>query len=351
MKRLLALIALGGFGCGGEQTGSGPAPASTGGPDPKGQPAMAMDECKLDTGYAGDEHCILPPPSDKGFQVHYGPTDYDNPESDFVLMPGDERTTTFPATSGNDEKVFFYYRQYRMRTTAHHIILSVPNANSSVLSLGRRVGTANRSQDFPAGGVIAPEDQTVGIPLDPHTVISASFHAINTSNEPALREAWINFWYRDPNEITQPATEWFKVGDVTFSVPPHESTVLGPYMCTVDGDGRMLWLYGHRHANNTRFTVSRVRGDQREVIYDSNIWEEPLLLEFNSNVKNPTPDLANGVEGGWSGILDLLKGDQIEWSCDVTNNHDTALRFTDQTLLGEMCIVDAEAVNSNCSGL
>jgi hypothetical protein len=31
------------------------------------------------------------------------------------------------------------------------------------------------------------------------------------------------------------------------------------------------------------------------------------------------------------------------------NEHDTALRFTNQTLLGEMCIVDAEAVGSNCS--
>jgi hypothetical protein len=81
MKRLAALVAFGTFACGGTDTGTGPAPLSTSGPDPRtGDPALVMDECKLDTGYIGDEHCILPPPADKGFQVHYGPTDYDSPE-------------------------------------------------------------------------------------------------------------------------------------------------------------------------------------------------------------------------------------------------------------------------------
>jgi hypothetical protein len=350
MKRLLALVAFGSMACGGTETAKGPAPVTSTGPDPK-EPALVMDECKLNTGYAGDDNCILPPPADQGFQVHYGPTDYDNPEATFVLQPGEERTTDIPATSGNDTDVYFYYRQYRLRPTAHHIILSVAGGGSALAGLGRRVGTANTSQDFPAGGVIAPEDQNVGIPLPAHSVINANFHTINTTDAPQIREAWINFWYRDPNEITEPAVEWFKVGDIALNVPPHTSTTLGPYTCNVASDGRMLWLYGHRHANNTRFTVTRVRGDQRDVIYDASIWEEPLLLEYNSRVKNPAPDIANGVEGGWNGILDLVKGDQVEWACDVTNNHDTALRFTEQTLLGEMCIVDAEAVGASCSGL
>jgi hypothetical protein len=267
------------------------------------------------------------------------------------MLPADESTVDFPATSANDTDVYFYARQYRMRPTAHHIILSVPNGGTSIAGLGRRVGTANTSQDFPVGGIIAPEDQNVGIPLPAHSVITANFHAINTTDKPQLREAWINFWYRDPNEITEPAVEWFKVGDFLLNVPPRTSTTLGPYTCNVTNDGRMLWLYGHRHANNTRFTVNRIRGGQRDVIYDATDWEEPLLLEYNSRITNPAPDVQNGIEGGWNGVLDLLKDDVIEWSCDVTNNHDTALRFTEQTLLGEMCIVDAEAVRSGCSGL
>jgi len=52
-------------------------------PDPTvpGQtPKLAMDECNLDTGYDGDEYCILPPDPSKGFQMHIGPSNYDNPE-------------------------------------------------------------------------------------------------------------------------------------------------------------------------------------------------------------------------------------------------------------------------------
>jgi hypothetical protein len=162
---------------------------------------------------------------------------------------------------------------------------------------------------------------------------------------------WVNFWYRDPNEVTQPATEWFKIGSATFAIPPHTATTLGPFTCTVQGDGRLLWLYGHRHANNTRFTATRIRGTQRDAIYDADVWEEPLLLEYSSVVNNAKPDLANGVEGGWNGILDLQSGDTVEWSCDVDNKNDTTLRFTNQTYLGEMCIIDAEAVGSTCSGL
>jgi hypothetical protein len=356
MKRpigFVALVALSATACGSgdkntQPSGAAGAGGNVGNAGPQ-KPVLAMNECDLHSGYPGDENCILPPPPDKGFQVHIGPTDYTNPEAAYVLQAGEEKTDDFPAVSGNDQDVFFYYRQYRLRPTAHHIILTV--ANGSDVIAGRRIGTANMSEDFPAGGIIAPEDKGVGSPLAAHSAINASFHAINTTGEPGLREAWINFWYRDPADVTEPATEWFKTGDPTFSIPPHTTTTLGPYTCDVQGDGRMLWLYGHRHANNTRFTVTRVRGTQRDVMYDANKWEEPLLLEYSSLVTNPAPDIANGIEGGFSGILDLTSGDKVEWSCDVNNTHDTALRFTNQTLLGEMCIIDAEAVGSTCSGL
>jgi hypothetical protein len=250
--------------------------------------------------------------------------------------------------SGNEEDIYFYHRQYRMRPTAHHVIISADNGTG--VDAGRRIGTANVSQDFPANGVIAPEDLGVGLPLGPRSPINVQLHAINTTEKPALREVWVNFWYRDPSQVKEVANQWFKVGSTSFAVQPRQSTTLGPYRCTVQGDGRMLWLYGHRHANNVRFLVTRVRGAQRDVIYDAYHWEEPLLLEYNSVVKNPAPNPAQRIEGGWSGILDLKTGDVIEWQCDVVNQQNTVLRFTNQTYLGEMCIVDAEAVNSTCTG-
>ena len=324
-------------GAGGGGTGGGPS-VDAGAPDAGGG-------CNLNTGYLGDDQCILPPPPDKGFQVHLGPADYKNPEAQYLLQPGQELTNDISAgNSPNTQQVFFFYRQFRMRPTAHHIIISAPNGSD----VGRRIGTANKSEDYPRNGIIAPEDKGIGIPLGPSTPISVSFHAINTTAKPQLREIWVNFWYRDPSEVTQPATEWFETGSVTFAIPPHTKTVLGPYTCTVSGNGRMLWTYGHRHANNTRFTMTRIRGTKRDVIYDANNWEHPLLLEFNSITTNRAPDIANNIEGGWNGILDLLTGDKIEWSCDVNNTTDGTLRFTNNTYTGEMCIIDAEAVTSTC---
>jgi hypothetical protein len=352
---VITLAALGAVACGSDKPAGAKPHAASHDTDDAGKgdswsdsdaaPGLALDQCGLSTGFAGDALCILPPPPDKGFQLHVGPDDYDNPDELYMLAPGEEKTDDIPAVSSNDSDIYFFYRQYRLRPSAHHIIITAANGTDVVA--GRRIGTANLSEDYPTGGVIAPEDKGVGLPLAAHAAISSNFHAINTTDQPALREAWINFWYRDASEVTQPATEWFETGDITFSIPPHTSQTLGPYTCNIDNDGRLLWMYGHRHANNTRFTATRIRGDARDVIYDADKWDEPLLLEYSSLVKNTAPDIPTR-EGGWSGILDLSPGDKIEWKCDVVNNHDTALRFTNQTLLGEMCIVDAEAVGANC---
>lgn len=303
---------------------------------------MAAQPCNLNTGYEGDDKCILPPPADKGYQLHIGPTDYKNPGV-YLMQPGQEETTDFPATSTNDKDVYFFYRQYRLRPTTHHAIITAGNVGG-IAGLGR-IATANASGEYPANGITAPEDMGVGIKLAAHSSIDVSFHTINTGSTPQLRELWINFWYKDG--VTQPATEWFNIGNPVFSVPPHTSTTLGPYSCTVSGSGRLLWLYGHRHANNTRFTVTRIRGGQKDVIYDADKWDEPLLLNYSSLVTNPAPNIPT-TEGGWNGILPMQAGDVVQWSCNVTNNNNTALSFTEQTYLGEMCIVDAEGVGVNC---
>ena len=83
---------------------------------------MVMDECGLNTKWAGDEYCIKPPPADKGFQIHVGPTDYDNPEAQFVMEPNTETVESFDVTSGNTDDVLYYWRQYRVRPGTHHMI-------------------------------------------------------------------------------------------------------------------------------------------------------------------------------------------------------------------------------------
>jgi hypothetical protein len=313
-------------------------------------PAGWNGDCGLHTQWAGDDRCIMPPPPDKGFQVHVGPSDYANPEATYVMQPGTERTDSFPVKSPNQDDRYFYFRQYRMRPTAHHMILTAGSASTTTVAggLGHRIATANLSGDFPVNGIIAPENAGVGSPIGANSSIDVSLHAINATSGPQIREIWVNFWYKDTKDVTEPATPWFDVGDPTFSVAPGQDTVLGPYTCSVASPGRLLWVYGHRHANNVSFLVSRVRGSQRDLIYAGYHWDEPITLQYDSITQNGVADTTSNIEGGWSGILDLQAGDHIEWSCHVINHQNSTLRFTNQTYLGEMCIVDAEAVGTNC---
>src|SRR5215208_8519330 len=66
-------------------------PADPGGPKDYGDAALPCGN--LNTGYPGDENCILPPPEGKGFQFHYGPKDYSEAEiAKWTIGPGDEVT-------------------------------------------------------------------------------------------------------------------------------------------------------------------------------------------------------------------------------------------------------------------
>ena len=321
----------------------------TGTPAGPGKP-LAMDECGLNTGYAGDEYCILPPPADQGFQLHVGPSNYDSPEARYIMQPGTESTDDFRVTSGNDKQIYFYYRQFRMRPGSHHNIVSLTSGGG--FGMGRRIGTSNSlAEDSPKGGLVAPENEGVAIVMDPNVPINVSLHSNNFGDKPSLREVWINFWYKDPNEVTEKVSQMFQSGDMLFAVQPHQDTVLGPYRCNINGDGRMLWFYGHRHANNQRFSAWRIRGGQRDLFYEGLNWEEPIVLEYSSTVMNRVPDRDKGVEGGWSGILDMKAGDVLEWECHVVNKTDGVLRFTNETFTGEMCIMDAELVGANCGAI
>lgn len=328
--------------------GAAPTQAPAAAAPAPGAQGMAMGECGIKTAYDGDDYCIKAPPPDKGFQLHIGPSDYNNPDPMYLLEPGQEDTSSFNGVSTNTTPIYFYYRQFRMRPGAHHNIITT-SGDEMRFGEGTRIGTTNHlSEDSPKGGLIAPENQGVGISLQPNSPINVSLHSINTTDKPQLREMWVNFWYRDASLVKEPVQQLFASGDPTFQIQPGEDIVLGPYTCDITGNGRMLWYYGHRHANNVRFSAWRVRGDKRDLFYEAFNWEEPLVLEFSSTVKNATPDRAAQIEGGWSGILDFMEGDKLEWECHVVNKTDGVLRFSNNTYTGEMCISDAELVGANC---
>lgn len=311
-------------------------------PPPAGFHTNTMGECTtLNSGWKGDEYCMLPPPSDEGFQIHFGPTNYQNPDPQFVLQPGEEWVHTFTTTSPNDKDIQFYVRQYRMRPGAHHTIVRDT-------STGRRLSGSDINQDQPVGGIVAPENADVGIPLSAHAPISTDHHAINTGTDPLLQEVWVNFWYVDPAKVKETTKLLYDPGSVSSTVAPGQDVVLGPWQCDIQGSGRVLNMFGHVHANDVRFTAWRTRNGQRQQIYEAYNWQEPLWTEFTSTVTNPPANPTTKTGGGWSGILDVQQGDTLEWECEEKNTQTSTLTFTNQTYKGWMCIIIGELVGTTC---
>jgi hypothetical protein len=311
---------------------------------PTGQqpPATAMpdlDECALDTQWPGDEYCILPPPSDKGFQVHIGPTNYDNPEPSMVMEPGNETTVNISATSGNDKDIYYYYRQYRMRPGSHHWIVT---AN------GRRLGgTQNLAKDNPDNGVIAPENAGVGMPLPAHAQLGNSLHYYNFTDKPIIKEVWMNVWYRDAKDVKEPSLEMFSM--LGMGIGPGEHVVKHG-SCPITGTGRMLTVYGHVHAHNKRFSAWRVRGGEKLLLHQAFDWEHPSVSEFSSITMNPALVPGSLTDGGYSGVVDLKPGDTIEFECDIVNDTNSTFVGLNEAQDDEMCILVGDTVGAQVPG-
>jgi hypothetical protein len=305
-----------------------------------GKQPLAMDECGLKTNYTGDEYCILPPPPDKGFQLHIGPSNYENPEAEYLLQPGEENVVTMAAMSGNDKDVHYYYRQYRMRPGSHHVIISVD---------GRRIGgIQNLARDEPENGVVAPEDEGVGLELKANTMMDVNLHYYNFTDKPSIREVWVNYWYKDAETVTDVSKPIYSMTSVTAAVA--KSHVIVGATCPVTGDGRVLNLYGHRHLNNKRFSVWRTSAGQRDLVFDDYDSEHPGFMAFNSLTMNPAPDPGAKKLGGASGILDLKNGDTLDFECEIVNNTDKNFRGLNEAEDDEMCIMIGDSVSAQVAG-
>jgi len=299
-----------------------------------------MNECGLKTKYTGDEYCILPPPPDKGFQLHIGPSNYDNPEAKYVLQPGEENVVNMSAVSGNDKDVFYYYRQYRMRPGSHHVIISVD---------GRRIGgIQNLARDEPDNGIIPPEDQGVGLELKARTNMQVNLHYYNFGDKPSIREIWVNYWYKEPGAVKERTHPIYSMTGVTAAVA-HSHVVVGA-TCPVTGNGRALNLYGHRHLNNVRFSVWRTSGGKRDLVFDDYDSEHPGFMAYNSLAMNPAPNPMAKSLGGLSGILELKQGDVLDFDCEIINNTDKNFFGANEAEDDEMCIMIGDSVGAQVAG-
>ena len=147
--------------------GAGGAGGAAGG-EPMKPPGSRWTSAVSTTGYPGDEYCIKPPPADKGFQMHIGPDDYDEPRVAVRARarPRGQRDLRrrHPATRR---------RRLLLPPVPHAPRLAPPDRQ-----LGRRRtrlgGSTNSAKDNPESGIIAPENEGVGMAARPRARSSSN---------------------------------------------------------------------------------------------------------------------------------------------------------------------------------
>jgi hypothetical protein len=323
--------------------------------DPARPPeALAYDEeyrCEnYDTGWKGDGVCIRAPDPSVGFQLHYGPKDYDDPGdvASFVLEPGGEIDDSRSMITGNDVPILYQNYHIRLRPGTHHMILWGGNDGGGTLGIGGRymfgaqgaLGEEGGRSDRPDPNTLAPENEGVGYSLEASLPVRFNMHYVNTTPDPILREGWINIHYADPDDVTEIADPIAFFGALGLRIPPHSTQTVGGGCNTPANEIRVLSLSGHMHATGTRFSAWHHRSDGSvEKVYETHDWAEPAEIRYNSVTTNPEPGTSPYGDGGHSGILAMHPGERLSYECEMVNTTDLTLTFGNQTYEAEMCLL------------
>jgi|SoiMethySBSTD1v2_1073268.scaffolds.fasta_scaffold11636_6 hypothetical protein len=325
---------------------------STGTQSPNNNPNGA-DPCNLNSGFKGDELCILPPAAGEGIQLHVGPSNYKDQAAvaPYLLGPGEENVKCYIARI--PESGFYYLRQEnRMRSGSHHMLINLVQDDGrpegpaaacdiGVGGLGSIPGSQTPSRDFPEPGTMAPEDEGFARFLPAGALAAFQLHYVNTSpTETLLREAWVNVYKMDEAEVKQRLQTVFLVADFATNIAPKSrATLVNEFTPNLTERTRLFQLTAHMHAHSENMTVWHHHAGQRELIYQSFDWAEPDSATYNTVVKNAVPNATAKQDGGTSGLRYIEPGDKLEWSCDVNNTLDTPIRFANEAYTAEMCLL------------
>jgi hypothetical protein len=335
-------------------TGTSPSPTTT-------AEIGAIPCTNYHTGYPGDERCIEPPPAGKGFQFHYGPSDYNDAAevAKYTLPAHQEVTDCVTFQTPNDTEVYFNEYHSRMRPGSHHLLLYVQSAalpetgknGPSSCSLAGQTDSSNlfgaQTPILDVKGLTSDASENAGlavrIPAKQQGIMQV--HFINAGDKPILREAWANVVYVDKSEVTQLGDPIFFIAGVTMSLAEGQTTVLHGTATVPNNAGpdfRLISATPHYHTHTSRFTVTATVGGAKQTILDNfptmHVLPEPALIQYNSVTKNPAPNPSSRTDGAASGIVHMQPGDQIDWYCTVTNDDQpNPITFANAVYTGEMC--------------
>lgn len=316
------------------------------------------DPCGLKSGWPGDEYCLLPPKEGEGIQIHFGPKDFNDMTEvmKYAIQAGEEFDNSVAAHIPLTEEKFFQRMTVQMRPGSHHWISSVASGKleerfyddtgcGGATGAGSLGGGQNLIYDNPPGGIPAPENAGLGRSVVGNSSLCMNLHSYNFTDRVQMREIWINLYFIDEDKVTQRAAPVAMVGGLGLNLGPgmkKEATYTG----TFTGDGRIIQLFGHRHAWTPRFAVWL----RDELIYDSWSWQDSITFNYDSITKNPPINTAAMVDGAVSGPVEFKAGDQLKFTCFIENESDKTLRFSNQVYDGEMCNLWGSTVGTGISG-
>ncbi len=325
-KALFTVAALT-LACAAPQTDGQDAAPDAGAPAPVG--------CGLSTAWAGDEECLL----DNGAQLHFGPSDYDDPiaTARFLAKPGSDATYTVDVPRTAMRFVAGYTA--RTRPGDHHLSLLVRTTGAPdytyrpyTTSLPGTVFTTVKHDGSHVSYSYPPEYDRAAIEV-PDELVSWVFdvHYINTTDKAELMEGWVNLDAVDEPPVVLAYFQFS--GANAMNVPPRTRSVLrtGGAMCAPPQDVTIATLGGHEHSHGKRVSVFL----GTKLVYTNLDWEHPFRAEFNSLTQNPAPTLTTA--GATSGILGVPKGTPVSWECEIDNTLPTAIRYGSNLVTAEMC--------------
>jgi hypothetical protein len=273
--------------------------------------------CGLHTPYAGDSACLKPPAS--GVQLHYGPSNYDDPAevATYMLAPGDDETRCLTVDPIHDAMNVAGY-EVSERTEMHHLTLYSGTAGTGTDPCAGSLGAVvlvQRGHEKITFGDQAPELAGAAVRLIPGAFVVAA-HAINTGTTPELIEAWINLDTVDSTPV--PLSSLSLAAGTQMAVPPHtKQTIHGSLTSPSATPETVVQLVGHFHAHTTEERVA-LNGTQ---VYSTRSFNEPGVSWFTSKT---TP-------------LVVAQGSTLTWDCDIDNTTDLTLLYAAKVQTAEMC--------------
>lgn len=329
-----------------------------------GHQVQAVKTCPVDTGYPGDETALCAPNEGSGFQLHFGPDDYNDSDdvARFLLGPREEDERCQYVRASNTETVYVNQYAGRMRPQSHHMILWGPVGTDHEEGLADCRAAAGLNSGFLSGSqtprVNVPDlngarDLTHGQAVnrnEPGMLTALDLHFVNRSPDTILMEGWMNLYTTEPAETDEVLNPIFLAG-FGFEVQPHTVGTKFEYGCDVTENMRVQLLTGHHHENSTRFSIwiQREGSTDRELVYENLNALDPLMATYANTYELPTPNRENGISGGKSGELMLNVGDKLVWECEFDNPTDDVVSFG-ETSTDQMCNVFGAYISETDQG-